>query len=42
MTKGVGERILKVFLVVKLYGGDRIAKRVYVGVCAGSLSVDRL
>ena len=46
MTKGVDEKIdegvLRCFGHVERTENDRIAKRVYVGECTGSRSVDRL
>ena len=45
VMKGVGERIeevvLRLFGHVEMMEKDRIAKRVYVGECAGSRSVGR-
>ena len=45
MRKGVDDRIDEVVLLwfghVKRVENDRIAKRVYIGVCAGSRSVGR-
>ena len=45
MTKGVDKRIdegvLRWLCHVERMESDRIAKRVYVGKCAGSRSVDR-
>ena len=45
VMKGVGERIdegvLQWFTHIKRIENDRIAKRVYIGVCAGSCSVGR-
>ena len=45
MTKGVDEKIdvgvLRWFGHVERMKNDRIAKRVYVGECAGSCSVSR-
>ena len=45
-TKEVDERIdevvLRWFCYVEKMGNDRIAKRVYVGECAGSSSVDKM
>ena len=44
VTKGVGEKIdgvLRWFFYVEKMENDRIAKRVYVGECAGSRLVGR-
>ena len=46
VTKGVDERIcegvLRWFGHMETMENDRIAKRVYVGECAGSQSLDRV
>ena len=44
VTKGVNEKtdgVLRWFGHVERMENDRIAKRVYIGECAGSLSVGR-